>query len=817
VKSTTTRTTFVQEALEAIPTSRNSLTSVLIQTPGVRTGADVGGSSTGLQPRLQAFGRVGQSSQQLEGIETREQTGGATGTYYDFNALQEVQFQTMANDADASTSGMQVNAIIKSGSNTLHGSFLGSRVSPKFQSSNVDAALAAQGITQGNPLLARWDAGGDLGGRIVRDKLWFYGGARQQENRNLVIGLVRPDGTPGDQPLKVSFATMKLSYQMNQRSRLVFFSGYQKKSLDGGGSVFVPWESRYTQRQPGAPTKLEWNGLFGDSLTVALQAGRWWYNSRKGDFSSDVATFDVGTQKYTGEQIATYLAPGYAHNWRPQYKGTLNWYKKDWAGNHAIKAGFDIYNENRSEVSLERPGGDYSLQFLNGAPYRVVTYNIPVIPLNEVNYTGAFLQDSWSVTNKLTLNVGVRFDRYNMFLPEQSRDAGPFAPATTFPRVGFNVWNEVVPRLHLAYDLSGDGKTVLKGGWGRFGEMRQVYEAVPYNSNASQQTTWIWHDLNGNRRYDAGEVNLDTGGPDFVSLAAFRGATGSTVTLLPNLDERQPTLDELSITLERELVANLAIRASGIFSRGFDNRRLLNAGRPPEAYTTPITNPDPGPDGRAGTADDPGTTFTYYDYPASLSALAFQRNTPVNDPDYVDTWKTFELAATKRLSSNWQLLASFSATRRDMKFPQTDSARVFPPLTPNDGIFTADKTWEWVGKVSGSYQFPWDISAAANFQSTSGDAYARQVLFTGGRQIASIVLNVEPIGSHRLREINLLDLRVEKSVRMRGVKASVRVDLFNALNTNVATGVNVRSGPTFGNATTIVPPRIAMAGASFSF
>jgi len=819
VTSTNTKTAFVQEALEAIPSSRNSISSLLALTPGVRNAVDVGGSRTGLQPTIRAFGRVGQSQLMIEGIETREQTGGATGTYFDYMTLTEVNFQTMAGGAETATSGIMVSALVKSGGNDFHGSIWTSKVNPSWQSNNVDEELIARGVApSGNSLVTRWDVSGDLGGRILKDKLWFYGALRKQRAINLVLGLTKPDGSPGDQPLDMDFATLKLSYQPTVRHKFIFFRGYQKKSLDGGGSVFVPWESRYTQRQPGAPTKVEWTGLFGDSMVATVQAGQWWYNSRKGSFTDDIATFDVSTQKYTGQQIATYLAPGTAHNWRPHFKGSVSWLRKDllW-GDHDLKFGGEHYRERRSEQSWARPNGDYSLQFLSGAPYRFVAYNSPVEPENSVDYSAAFFQDRWSVNRRLTMDLGLRFDRYDTYIPEQTREAGQFVAAQTFAPIEFSTWNSLSPRLHAAYDLSGNGRTVIKGGWGRFGELRTAYEVVPYNPNASQQTIYTWHDTNGNRQFDTGEVNLDPNGGDFVERAAFRGAASATVTRFVNPDETQPKLDEFSVSVEREVMADWAVRGSFVFSRGFNNRRLLNPARPYSAYSIPVTNRDPGPDGVVGNADDPGTTFTYYDYPAELRGVAFQQATPVNDPDYVDHWRTFEVSATKRMSQNWQLQGSLSATKKDMRFLQDQSARSLPELTPNSEIFPEDKTWEVLGKLAGSYRFPYSIMLAGNFTSTLGDPYARQVLFTGGRQITSIVLNVEELNAHYLPTVNLLDLRLEKEFHVGFGRITGWVDISNVLNTNAVLGVNRRSGPTFEQPTSIVPPRIFMLGAAYKF
>jgi hypothetical protein len=139
-------------------------------------------------------------------------------------------------------------------------------------------------------------------------------------------------------------------------------------------------------------------------------------------------------------------------------------------------------------------------------------------------------------------------------------------------------------------------------------------------------------------------------------------------------------------------------------------------------------------------------------------------------------------------------------------------------LTPNDEIFQYDRTWQWLGKATASYQFPWDLLASAQYQRVSGLPYARQVLLTGGKQITSLVVNVEPVGARRLPDMNQLDLRLEKTLRLvAGTKLSVRIEVFNALNTNVPLGVTTRSGPQFGVPTSITPPRIGMVSASFVF
>jgi hypothetical protein len=338
----------------------------------------------------------------------------------------------------------------------------------------------------------------------------------------------------------------------------------------------------------------------------------------------------------------------------------------------------------------------------------------------------------------------------------------------------------------------------------------------PVNRNTANTTTWTWRDTNGNRLYDRGEVNLDPNGPD------FQGLSGSTLAV-PNPNEKQPKTDEFSLSFERELMANWGVRATGLYSRNFNEERLVEIKRPYEVYTTPITNPDPGPDGRVGTADDPGTFLTYYDYPAALRGVAFAETTLVNDSRADQSYKTIEVAAIRRISQGWQLMAAYSATKVHIPFPTRQA------YNPNAEINVANNTWEKTAKISGAYTLPFDIIASANFEHRSGAPQARQVLLTGGTAIRSIVVNAEPLGSISLPDSNLLDLRAAKRIQLGGARSlELRVDLFNALNANTTLVRVVRSGPEYlkpgvpftGQLSVVqatVLPRIAQFGAAFTF
>ena len=137
----------------------------------------------------------------------------------------------------------------------------------------------------------------------------------------------------------------------------------------------------------------------------------------------------------------------------------------------------------------------------------------------------------------------------------------------------------------------------------------------------------------------------------------------------------------------------------------------------------------------------------------------------VNDPNGNEKHKSIDLQLTKRMSRRWQFLVSYGAVKNDFPLPRpADFSRAIPQYNPNVDINSANHTWEWVGKVSGIYVLPAQVDVSANFNYQSGNPQARQVLFRGGQQIPTRVLNVEPLGSLRLPNTNVPGLSCRQGV-----------------------------------------------------
>jgi outer membrane receptor protein involved in Fe transport len=509
--------------------------------------------------------------------------------------------------------------------------------------------------------------------------------------------------------------------------------------------------------------------------------------------------------------------------------GSVTLYKPDsFHGNHEFKVGFDGYKHfQRTDWDAVKPV-NFMLFTRDGEPYQFGAINHPIQSRLTPSYVSIYGQDSWTIARRLTLNLGLRYARNDVSVPAQCLE-GVAAPSNVafpdqcFDRVEVPVWNSVAPRVHFAYDLTGDGKTVLKGGWGRFDYIRTVRPDIErLNRNTDAVAIYNWRDLNGNGDYNPGEVNLDPNGPDFVETLGNE-LDEPAPRAIPNKDEKQPKSDEFSVSIERELIPNFAVKVTGIHSRYNNIRREQNNLRPYAAYNIPVTNRDPGPDGELGTSDD-GGLLTYYEYSPSLSGAQFEELTLVNDPKARQRFTSIELSAVKRLANRWQVAASYARTKKDRPISPTldvpeprAQATIVGAFNPNDEINRADKTSDWQGKLSGAYLFPHDVTFGLNFDHQSGDAFARQVLLEGGVTIPDIEVNAEPIGTRRIPSLNLLTLRLEKSFRFRTQRVAVRFDLYNALNANTALAISPRSGERFLRPEEILPPRIAEFGMTYAF
>ena len=188
MSSTSTSATFTSEVLEEVPRGRD-FQSVVEMSPGVtRQGApDVGGSQMAQRPAMSTYGLEATPKISVEGINITTGSDANTAVYFNYAGMEEIRTVTSGTSAEVGTPGLQMIAVLKSGSNQFHGQYEGSYQGSQTQSNNLTPELIAQGIGNTEDLNYHYFAVADLGGRIIRDRLWFYAGYSNQHRNGGVL------------------------------------------------------------------------------------------------------------------------------------------------------------------------------------------------------------------------------------------------------------------------------------------------------------------------------------------------------------------------------------------------------------------------------------------------------------------------------------------------------------------------------------------------------------------------------------------------------------------------------------------------------
>jgi Carboxypeptidase regulatory-like domain len=794
-------------------------------TPGaqVSTTPNIGVLGNSALTSFTAYGLSGQTQVMLDGVDSPIQT------FPDFASAQEIDVKTFGNTADVASPGVMFNFVMKSGGNDYHGRFAEQFMNHSLQSTNVDDALRAQGIGTGDAVSYYNDTSGELGGRIIRDKLWFYGALHDRRNERTVTGAALnpgPDGVygTGDEPpflpqASTTNGTFKASYQMTPKYQLVGFYTRERTVDNGvygtkGAPRFVPYDATSVLYYNPRNWKVDFQGTPSNRVIFQAQFGRSMYLANYQDepgFADVTARWDRETQIYTGGSITQNgnFAETNRPNNRLQSTGSLSYTPESFlGGKHYFKVGYRVWLQDTEAQEPNHAAGNYQLTYdvVNGVhhtPVEIQIFNFPVTPLNKLNQYSLYITDSWQVGKRLTFNLGTRFDRTRAFLPAQTKEAGQFSTGGSYPAQDINSWNMPAPRAAFALDVTGDGKTVVKGTYGWFNYDMPVTFAEAYNPNNAVVTTYRWHDLNHNNNYDPGEVNLDTNGSDFISIV---GSANNIIN--PNL--KQTHAHELTGLLERQLIPNMSARVLYVYKRIVDDYTAINILRPYSAYTNQIARVDPGPDGVTGTADDGGNVIVY-DYPTAYRGSAFIGNQYQNrTSDREDYFQSLEFTLNKRTTGRWGAMTSFSATKNHRWL-------VGIPQSPNDDYFPLDTTWVWDYKASASYQLPADIQFSTLLDLQNGAYGQRTYTFRSIPQSSTVTLRLEPFGAEQGPMRYTMNLRASKIFKLGKNRMRFDVDALNTFNANTAWVSTYVSGPTFGYTTAILSPRVIRLGASYEF
>ena len=812
IRTTALVNDFGTAELQEVP-SATDVWAVLGQTAGVRMrGFDVGGSHKSQQTGYESFGIRDQNRILADGVDTTEGDGG-TGFYFDYYSIEEFTTTAAGADVEMTAPGSLVMMTMKSGGNDFSGMFHGDYEHESFVGENTDADLEARGYT-GNPNLLFFETHADLGGPIVRDRAWFYAFYNHFRIDKAVSGIDRSVATDlGDFD---NFGG-KVTVQLTGKDRLIGYTQWGLKEKPKRGlSTDVGPDSVLAQASWSWAHKAEWQRVWDDRtfMTAAIKHfGFGWPMVPQVDPGSQPPRLDTATGRLSGAGWFPGVngAPPFTFvRWKPQATATLNHYAPDFGGSHDLKFGYEFQIDS-SRVGANANSGPirYLDDSANGRPFnvdRIMLFSVPAegeIASDDRNrHHAAFIQDTWRPTDRLSLNLGVRYEQQRTYFLDAASEpflADFFPTGTTGGRTNV-VWNTWAPRLGLTFALA--PSTVLKGHYGRY----YVNLADSHGAANPASVAWIRYaflDSNANGVYD--------GPAELGAKLDEQGATGLALATegTPVDSDLEPEyVDELSVSLEHEVAADTSLRFSYVRKDLNGDSGIWNA--PQQAALLAgrgvSCTADPGWDCPLNALS--GAPLVVQRVPDDVAGMVDNRIAAF--PGMTAAYDTLQFAVNRRFTGGFLLQGSFDYQWRD-EFRAAGGENRSPlfadPLVVGSGghgriwqnhsldVDARQATTNWGARLLARYTLPYDLGVSANVRHQSGWPYAfiQRVDIPGTGTNQPVFLT--DLSQNRSENVTMVDLRFDKAFTVgAGGRVTLMLDLYNLFNSNAVTNFSLRTG-----------------------
>jgi len=806
-------TNFDPVMLEEVPTPRDPW-SLMQHLPGVSIGRpNVGGSESTNQAQFAARGDNGQNTMwNLDGVTITDMAAaGASTTYYDFNVFEEVQFTTGGMDPRQQTGGLGINMVSRRGTSALRAAGRTYFTNDGLQGENISSAQKAAGLS-GNRIEQLAEYGGDVGGPLRADRLWFWGGVSRNDVRQLAINGYPDKGV-------INTAAARGDAQTGPATRFSFLY-HRAEKLKWGRFAGADRPPETTLDQDGATqiSKAEVSHVFGPALFLS---GKFAYvdlgfGLRPQAGLHGQAWRDFAAQVWHGSQT-------YSRSDRAQYQTQLdgNWVR----GAHNVKFGFQHRRTSSDDIGGWTGDGTFTIVNAGalGLPTGVGFANITrrsAVSTETGNvsvYAGDVLAfDRW------TFDLGLRFDHQRTRNRPSQAPANGLAPsilpALDYPGGPFHEWNDLSPRAGATVRLS--DRTLLRASYARY--PGQLGSFVAFFENAAQGASiqYRFADANGDRLAQASELLGPTGSVMGVN-PADPAAPYAPNRVDPELSSPAPRVFVGGI--EREILPGFSL--------------ALNAGQ--SIVTNPTWSPfigltrDDFVEYRtAGTATVASDTPVYRLAPGA-SLPPGQARWLSNRDDYQRRYWNVDLVATRRLADGWMLRGFLTRQQHREHFTGEASMQdptprfdVAPPsvsgfvdggLAVNAGDIVIHA--EWIYSVAGLYELPWQMSVSGTLYGRQGYPTAEYITVNrpDGLGLTS-VLRDRNLDAGRFPSMNLLDLRLQRRLLIGRLRATLDLDVFNTLNGgSTLRQVGDAAAGTFRNPLEIVAPRLARLGLQLRF
>ena len=692
------------EFLKDLPTGRNYW-DIMAVSPGVSLAQED-------SSRLIAGGSNMQSNSWfIDGIETKAPETGTAWIWVSPDSIEEVQVMHIGAPAEyGNMLGAALNVVTKSGSNELNGGVN----AYWFNDSLVDSSIDFDSEFPEYHMDEFWNVGVTLGGPFIKDKLWFFGSYEYWRQNQTYPG-ANPDDTATQYSDRFS---LKLSAQINPSNRIDVKGSYDDWGYPDPASAFVAPSAQAEETGTDTSWGINYQSIFTD---------RTFFEARYTGFSVD-SDYQSGTGS-TEPAYIDYSPPGggptlyFGGAWYPysydtslsQVSVSVSHFADDFiAGDHDFKFGVQASKGDANNLVAVSANGTYYYHFT----YEYYGYNynyyykvdgLPYFYGQEQESISAFVDDSWKLTDRLTLNLGLRFDHHVGSIPSYDRlDADGNPTGETIP--GFDSllrWDHWSPRLGLAYAAGAEQKTVIRASFG-----------VYYDGN-----------VGGNWNYPPPEHPGLTyySGPSWDGPweYSYDWSPGGFVSVDPDLTA--PRTLQYSVGFEHAFRDDYAFGVTAVYKDTKDliGWEILDDGVYDEVeFTDPFT----------------GTSYTLLD-PIEFPTVR-KGNQPgfTIDPGIDSYWQEYWaliLTLNRRFADNWSMSASYTYSESTGMIPDMLSQSQFNPLygardgsDPNQFLNADGQHLQGdrphMLRLQGNFQLPWELNLSTMINLQSGRPFSRQ-------------------------------------------------------------------------------------------
>ncbi len=796
VRNSVSQAVMSREKLDLIPTGKDPF-AVGQLIPGVTTNTpDVGGTQIMQQPTLQVHGSAAQDDVfMVDNVQIQHMGfgGNQTGFYFNDGLMEEISYQTSSLPAEAPVGGVQINMIPRDGGNVYRGSFFATGGNGEMQSNNLDEDLVRLGFLARNRVKSVYDVNFTYGGPIQRDRLWFFATYRIWSANNFLGNTFDSSGNQAVDDQRIQDGTVRLTWQAAQKHKIAVH--YDRSAKWRGhrpnnwisANINEPVSSVVQTTRLNYIGEVKWSSPLSNRLLTEFAVFTMPVNyslSFQPEAAPDaIATFDQI------KSVFMYVSPRQDINAARMF--TYSGYVSYVTGAHNFKTGVQVRTGWSEELFETR--GDIVQYVSDGRPQSVRLVNTPSGHKEAGANSALYAQDSWTL-GRVTINPGIRLERFVMSIPAQSAAAGTWVPARDFAEQKDIVnWNTVSPRFGFSWDLFGDGRTAVKGGVSRYDRLAGVNLVQPLNQRNIAFQTCPWDDSNNDLRAQNSEI-------------AFTRCTGS---LQPSLGFVDPDLErphqwEYNIMVQRQIGARTAVMAGYYGRRFWDLYTTVNDAVPATAYTpVTITNP---------LTNEPLTV--YNQDPATRGQV---RNVLKTIPDLRQMYNGVEFQINTRLTRA-TLFAGFTIGKNE---GDQDGGDLNNPNVRinNQGAIGFDAPYQIRGGFS--YQLPAEFQVSGSIRESSGLPQMRTYVVTTAQVpgLTQVMQNVQVAqrGEYRYPWVNLVDLRFARIFRSGNMRFEPTLDLFNIFNNNAVTNANQTVGSSLGRPSAIVMGRLLRIGGRLTF